>query len=106
MSLALELLAVFEMYYAKIVCIEALMVLLSIILCVSGQHASLKDHHFGELNFRVNLNVNFGLNEWRKEQFENAVGEHLKHSLLKILYSSYSYALEQSVAQLSLPVPE
>lgn len=82
------------------------MAILLIIFCVSGQHAALRDRHFGELNFSFKLDVNFGLNEWRKEQFENAVGEHLKHSLLKILYSSYSYALEQSVAQLSLPVPE
>lgn len=48
------------------------MAILLIIFCVSGQHAALRDRHFGEVNFSVKLDVNFGLNEWRKEQFENA----------------------------------
>lgn len=64
----------------------------------------LKDHAIGELSFNIKLNKVFGLNQWRMNQFEEAVMSHLKHSVMRTLYSSFSYALNESFASVAMPV--
>lgn len=63
----------------------------------------MKDVAVGELSFNIKVDKMFGLNKWRQEQFEEIVTEHLKHTLMKILYSSFRYALKESFSSVAMP---
>lgn len=67
-------------------------------LLVAGQHTVLKNRDFGKIAIPDDSNQDVCLNNWRMVQFKEFVEEHLKHSLLRILFSSFTHALRQSFA--------
>lgn len=70
-----------------------------------GRTGVLKTLSLTGINFRINTDKNFGLNDKRTKKFQKAVSESVKNLLMSVLLGDFRDALSTSARSVFLPRP-